>query len=123
MVALASILFLTLFVFGFGAFLLFGSYLLGPHKKQRALKSSDYECGLPKPKVKKTNIPVKYYLTAILFIIFDIEVVFIYPWAISYKDFLQHGLGLYILVAIGIFLVLFLYGLFWEIRSKALDWQ
>lgn len=82
-----------------------------------------YESGLPGQEVKTTQTPIKYYLTAILFIIFDIEIVFMYPWALSYGDFISEGLGGYALAVVGIFLGLFVFGLFWEIKSKALEWE
>ncbi|MBE8162789.1 MAG: NADH-quinone oxidoreductase subunit A [Bdellovibrionaceae bacterium] len=122
MTALFAILFLIFFVLCFGALLLGVASILGPKKSKSAIKSSSYECGLPSF-AQTNNVPVKYYLTAILFIIFDIEIVFIYPWAVAYKDFLTAGWGLYILIAMLIFIALFLYGLIWEIRSKALDWH
>lgn len=122
MTALFAILFLIFFVLCFGALLLGLAYVLGPKKSPNAIKSSAYECGLPSSE-QVNNVPVKYYLTAILFIIFDIEIIFIYPWAVAYKDFLIAGWGLYILIAMLIFIALFLYGLVWEIRSKALDWH
>lgn len=122
MTELFAILFLIFFVLCFGALLLGLAYILGPKKSTNAIKSSTYECGLPSSK-QVNNVPVKYYLTAILFIIFDIEIIFIYPWAVAYQDFLLAGWGLYILIAMLIFIALFLYSLVWEIRSKALDWH
>lgn len=122
MTALFAILFLIFFVLCFGALLLGLAYVLGPKPKANAIKSSPYECGLPSEE-QVNSVPVKYYLTAVLFIIFDVEVMFIYPWAVAYKSFLVSGWGLYILVAMLVFIVLFLYGLIWEIRSKALEWH
>lgn len=122
MTELFAILFLIFFVLCFGAMLLGLAYVLGPKKTKNAVKDSSYECGLPAPD-QVHNVPVKYYLTAVLFIIFDIEIVFIYPWAVAYKKFLVSGWGLYILISMLVFLSLFMYSLVWEIRSKALDWR
>lgn len=122
MTALFAILFLIFFVLCFGALLLGLAYVLGPKKSPSAVKGSAYECGLPSTD-QVSSVPVKYYLTAVLFIIFDVEVIFIYPWAVAYKDFLVSGWGIYILVAMLIFMAMFLYSLVWEIRSKALDWH
>ena len=125
---LLAILFLTAFILFFGFFMLKLSASLGPKKKkigteEEKVKLSPYECGLPAEDKDSTNIPVKFYLTAILFIIFDIEIIFIYPWALTFKDSLRAGQGDYTFIAMGIFLFIFIFGLFWEIASKALDWE
>lgn len=86
-------------------------------------KDSAYECGLIGTPAKSSRIPSGYYLTAILFVLFDIEIIFLYPWAIAYRDFLDTGQGLSYLMAFIIFLLLFILGLFWEIRVKALNWK
>ena len=86
-------------------------------------KDSAYECGLIGTPAQSSRIPSGYYLTAILFVLFDIEIIFLYPWAIAYRDFLDTGHGLSYLTAFIIFLLLFILGLFWEIRMKALNWK
>lgn len=92
-------------------------------RKYDAVKFENYECGLPVQEKKDTKISVKFYLTAILFIIFDIEIIFMYPWAVNFLDFIKAGQGLYVLLAMMVFIIVFVYGLFWEIKSKALDWE
>lgn len=87
------------------------------------VKQETYECGLPEQITGHSKISVKFYLTAILFILFDIEIIFMYPWALTFMDFVNSGQGLYILVAMGFFLLVFIYGLVWEIKSKALEWE
>ena len=82
-----------------------------------------YECGLPGQETNDSKVSVKFYLTAILFIIFDIEIIFMYPWAVTFLDFIKQGMGAYILGAMGVFLFLFIVGLIWEVKSKALDWS
>jgi NADH-quinone oxidoreductase subunit A len=91
--------------------------------KKTATKLESYECGLPSDTSGPTRVPIKFYLTAILFILFDIEIIFMYPWALTYGDFISSGLGLYILAAMGFFLLVFIFGLFWEVKSKALEWE
>ncbi|MDE0151117.1 MAG: NADH-quinone oxidoreductase subunit A [Bdellovibrionales bacterium] len=86
-------------------------------------KDLPYECGLIGTPAQSSRIPSGYYLTAILFVLFDIEIIFLYPWAIAYRDFLSTGDGLGYLTAFIIFLLLFILGLFWEIRVKALNWK
>ena len=86
-------------------------------------KSLPYECGLEEEEKENSRVPVQFYLTAILFILFDIEIIFLYPWALSFRDFLARGEGLEVLLAMVIFLFIFVYGLFWEIFSKSLSWK
>jgi NADH-quinone oxidoreductase subunit A len=66
---------------------------------------------------------VKFYLTAILFILFDIEIIFMYPWATTFKEFIKTGDGGTVFVSMLIFLAVFIFGLFWEVKSKALEWD
>ena len=81
------------------------------------------ECGLPTEYKKDTKVSVKYYLTAILFILFDIEIIFMYPWAVSFKDFIASGDGAFVLISMMVFIAIFIFGLFWEVKSKALEWD
>lgn len=120
---IVPILFLFVFVSLFGLALVVLTSKLGPRLKQSKVKKTAYECGLEGQSTGHTNIPVKFYLTAILFILFDIEIIFMYPWAISYKGFIESGNGLYILLGMGVFLALFIFGLFWEVKSRALEWD
>ncbi|MEO0336624.1 MAG: NADH-quinone oxidoreductase subunit A [Pseudomonadota bacterium] len=111
------------FVILFGLALVFVTGLLGPKTKQSKVKQLAYECGLEGEGAETTKVPVKFYLTAILFILFDIEIIFMYPWALAYKDFIATGRGLFIFTSMAVFLAIFIFGLFWEIRSKALEWE
>jgi NADH-quinone oxidoreductase subunit A len=121
-VPLASVLFIALFVTAFGFLILWGASKVGIVKKD-LIKDETYECGLPVEQKTDTKLSVKFYLTAILFIVFDIEIIFMYPWAVSLKSFVERGQGLYALAGMGVFLLLFIFGLWWEIRSKALEWE
>ena len=87
------------------------------------VKQESYECGIPAQEKKDTKISVKFYLTAILFIIFDIEIIFMYPWATIFKDSIASGQGLYVLISMMVFILIFIFGLFWEVKSKALEWD
>ncbi|MCB0350158.1 MAG: NADH-quinone oxidoreductase subunit A [Bdellovibrionales bacterium] len=125
---LFAVLFLLVFILIFGTVLLLVTPLLakvglGQKPKASAVKSETYECGLPEQVTGNSKISVKFYLTAILFILFDIEIIFMYPWATAFVDFVKDGHGLYILGTMGFFLLIFIYGLFWEIKSKALEWE
>ncbi|MEY4617428.1 MAG: hypothetical protein RJB66_2388 [Pseudomonadota bacterium] len=121
---LGGVIFLFIFITLFGALLLFLANRIGRRiKKTSAVKLAPYECGIPGIDKKDTKISVKFYLTAILFILFDIEIIFMYPWALTFKDFAAQSAGLYSLLAMGIFLLVFIFGLFWEVKSKALEWE
>ena len=95
------------------------SVLIGPGRKNRA-KYDSYECGIqptPQP-IGGGRFPVKYYVIAMLFIVFDIEIVFLYPWAVTY-----HQLGLFGVIAIISFIVTVLVAYFYVKRRGGLDWD
>jgi NADH-quinone oxidoreductase subunit A len=93
------------------------SAIIGPKRYNRA-KLEAYECGIePTPHAVAGRFPVKYYLVAMTFIIFDIEVVFLYPWAVAFTE-----LGAYGLVAMLAFIVLITVPLVYEWRRGGLDW-
>jgi NADH-quinone oxidoreductase subunit A len=120
---LVPVLVLAVFVALFGAGLMFLASLFGAKGSKTKTHLDSYECGVEVAHTTTTKIPIKYYLTAILFILFDIEIIFMYPWALAYGDYIDSGLGLYILGAMGLFLAVFIFGLFWEIKSRALEWE
>lgn len=120
---LVAILVLSTVVLIFGAGILFLVSLVGPKRVRDSVKMMPYECGIPGQETKDSKISIKFYLTAILFILFDIEIIFMYPWALSYGDFIAHGHGLHVLIAMGVFIAVFVFGLFWEVKSRALEWE
>jgi NADH-quinone oxidoreductase subunit A len=121
---LGGVIFLFIFISIFGALLLFIASRIGSRIKSATdVKMAPYECGIPGIEKKDTKISVKYYLTAILFILFDIEIIFMYPWALTFKDFIASSMGMYSLLSMGFFLLVFIFGLFWEVKSKALEWE
>ena len=83
----------------------FFSVKLGSGIKDR-VKFQTYECGLPSEEKRDTKVSVKFYLTAILFILFDIEIIFMYPWALTFQDFLGTTDGVAAFSAMMIFLVI-----------------
>ena len=121
---LGGVIFLTVFIACFGTLLIFLARKTGGGlQKGHGVKFDPYECGIPGQDKKDTKISVKFYLTAILFILFDIEIIFMYPWAITFRDFIQSGTGWVVFGSMMIFLLVFIFGLFWEIKSKALEWD
>jgi NADH-quinone oxidoreductase subunit A len=108
------------------AFTLFSvgaSQLVGPKRYNRA-KMDAYECGIePSPEpVGGGRFPVKFYLTAMLFIIFDIEIIFLYPWAVSYNQLLG-SLGIFAFVEMILFIVTVFIAYAYVWRRGGLDWD
>jgi NADH-quinone oxidoreductase subunit A len=121
---LGGVIFLTLFIAVFGVGLIYLARATGfKNKRNPLVKMDPYECGIPGEDKKDTKVSVKFYLTAILFILFDIEIIFMYPWAVNFNEFISNGVGGYVFVSMLFFLAVFIFGLFWEVKSKALDWE
>jgi len=99
------------------------SFFFAPKVQNSSTKTGAYECGIQAHEKANRPISVKFFLTAILFILFDIEIVFLYPFALAYREILELKQAVGILTGMGIFLLLFIYGLWWEIKSKALNWK
>lgn len=92
------------------------AFIIRP-KKPNPVKSSTYECGLETIGETWVQFRVQYYIYALVFVIFDIETVFLYPWAVAYNK-----LGLFALVEMFIFLVILFGGLIYAWRKGALEW-
>lgn len=122
---LGFLILLAIVIF-FGSSLVYLTSKIGPKPSVEAgssrTKGKPYECGLESVTPKGKKISVDYYLTGILFVLFDIEIVFLYPWAVAYKEFIKEGVGLYAFIGLLVFLFIFTLGLVWEIKSKALKW-
>jgi NADH-quinone oxidoreductase subunit A len=97
------------------------SHLLGQRFRRNAIKDTAYECGVLSDGSTHTRFSVKFYVTAMLFILFDIEVVFLIPWTFVYRDFLAHHIA--ILCPILFFLGVLVLGLLYEVRKGALEWE
>jgi len=100
----------------FAAISLFMSRLLAPRRSTTA-KRAPYESGILPARDNPSRFPVHFYLVAMMFIVFDIEIIFLYPWAVIYRD-----LGVFGLVAIVLFAVPVIVGLVYEIANGGLDW-
>jgi len=115
-----------LLLFLFGAMvtggLMLASHLLGPHKKSRE-KGLPYECGIDPEEAPRHPLNVKFYLVAMLFIVFDIEVVFLFPWAVLFKEFVSEGMGMFLFVEMAVFLGVLVVGLLYIYRRRALEWE
>ena len=97
------------------------SWLLRPHNPQPA-KLETYECGEPPTGSAWINFNIRFYLVALIFVIFDVEVAFIYPVTVVYKSWVQRGQGLYALGEISIFLGILVVGLIYVWVKRDLEW-
>lgn len=96
------------------------SFLLGKKVKDK-VKESPYECGITPTGSARERFSVKYYLVGIVFILFDIEAIFLYPWANVYRE-LVHEAGMFPFVEMLLFIVVVLAGFFYVWKKGALDW-
>ena len=85
------------------------------------IKDTAYECGVKGEGIVHTRFSVKFYVTAMLFLLFDIEVVFLIPWTFVYRDFLANNIA--ILSPMMFFLFVLVLGLFYEVKKGALSWD
>ena len=101
---------------GFGVFTVFVSHLLGRPRPDPA-KGSVYECGMPAVGTARERFPIKFYLVCMLFILFDVDAAFLYPWALVFRQ-----LGLNGLVEMTVFVALLGGGFVYAWKVGALDW-
>jgi NADH-quinone oxidoreductase subunit A len=112
----------VIIVLGFGISTLLISVLLGKSAKRTPAKDMPYECGMVPKGEAQPRFSVKFYLIAMLFILFDIEVVFLYPWAVNFKEMIQtHGSGIF--WSMMGFLTLVTMGYVYAIKKGVLDWK
>ncbi|HYC85402.1 MAG TPA: NADH-quinone oxidoreductase subunit A [Chryseosolibacter sp.] len=101
---------------GFVAVTMVVTHWLGPKRKTK-IKLESFECGIESKGNARVPFHIKYFLVAILFVLFDVEVIFMYPWAVNFQE-----LGVQGFVEMIIFVVLLLTGFFYIIKKKALEW-
>ncbi len=102
---------------GFIVFTMFVTHAIGP-KRNSELKDAPFECGIDSEGDARTPISIKYFLTAILFVLFDVEVIFMYPWAVNFKK-----LGWFGFAEMVVFLTLLMAGFYYIIRKGVLSWE
>ena len=107
-----------LLAFGLG---LAGS-LLGP-KHPSASKSEPFECGVPNTGTIGERYSVRFFLTAVLFLLFDVEAVFLFPWATVFREFVKNGFGFFLFFEMTFFLGILLLGWFYVWKKGALKWE
>jgi len=102
---------------GFVVTTMVATHLLGPRRKTK-IKLDSFECGIEAQGNARLPFSIKYFLVAILFVLFDVEVIFMYPWAVNFKE-----LGMRGIIEVFSFIVLLLVGFYYMMSKKALKWE
>ena len=121
----APILILLVVSLGLGLIILWISNSIGP-RKPNPVKTQTYESGMTAIGASRQRMPIRFYLVATLFILFDIEVIYLYPWAVRFRELAApppEGLGAGALVGMGVFLGVLLIGFVHVWRAGALQWD
>ena len=111
------ILLMFLVALGFVVFAMVATHALGPKRKTK-IKLDSFECGIEAQGNARLPFSVKYFLVAILFVLFDVEVIFMYPWAVNFKE-----LGMLGVIKMFSFIALLLIGFYYMLSKKALKWE
>lgn len=96
--------------------------LLGP-RRPRALKQDAYECGMPQGEGVDHRLPIHFYTVAVLFMIFDVELVFLYPWAAWFGSQVSREVRLYGFAAMAVFFLALVVGYLYELWRGGLEWE
>jgi NADH-quinone oxidoreductase subunit A len=102
---------------GFVVFTMVLTHSIGPKRKTK-IKLDTFECGIESKDNARMPFSIKYFLVAILFVLFDVEVIFMYPWAVNFKE-----LGITGIIEMFSFVILLLVGFYYMIAKKALTWE
>ncbi|GAB2764691.1 NADH-quinone oxidoreductase subunit A [Rhabdobacter roseus] len=102
---------------GFIVLTMIVTHRIGPSRKSK-MKDDPFECGIEVKGDARTPISVKYFLVAILFVLFDVEVIFMYPWAVNFQN-----LGMLGFIEMLVFMALLLSGFYYIIRKGVLEWE
>ncbi len=114
-------LYQILWAAGIAALIIGASHFFGQRAARNRIKDTAYECGVPGRGLVHARFSVKFYVTAMLFILFEIEVIFLIPWTFIYREFLANHIP--VLLPMLFFLGLLVLGLIYEARKGALDWE
>ena len=111
------ILLMFIVALGFVVTTMIASHWLGTKRKTK-IKLDSFECGIESEGNARLPFAIKYFLVAILFVLFDIEVIFMYPWAVNFKE-----LGMLGVIEVFTFIILLLVGFYYMLSKKALNWE
>lgn len=116
------LLLMILMAAGLALTLLKAAEFFGPKRPNR-IKTAAYESGMDPIGTARERYSIKFYLVAMIFIVFDVEVVFLYPWAVSFQQFLASGAGIGVSVVMLIFVIVLAIGLLYDIKKGGLDFN
>ena len=108
---------------GFVAFTMILTHLIGPNRKTTDVKLTAFESGIAVVGNARQPFSIKYFVVAILFVLFDVEVIFMYPWAVNFREMVSERNGMETLIEMFIFMGTLLLGFIYIIKKKALDWE
>ncbi|WCL48199.1 NADH-quinone oxidoreductase subunit A [Leptospira sp. GIMC2001] len=106
---------------GFSAIILVLAFILNPRKSSKP--ADTFECGVEYYGDARSLFNIKFYMVAVLFILFDIEAVFLFPWAVNLISFKQAGLGTFLFLEMIVFLAVLIVGLYYVWKKGALEWD
>jgi len=112
----------SLVALGFVALVLIVVPRLGPRRKS-AKKGENFESGIESVGNARMPVSIKYLMTAILFVLFDVEVIFFYPYAVNFQYFKEAGIGMQGFLAVLMFVGVFLIGFYYVLRKGAFEWE
>ena len=115
-----AVIFVFILAAGFAGLLLVLTHLVGPRIKDK-IKLSPYESGVDPVAPTHTRLNIRYFIVALVFIVFDIEIVFLYPWAVVFRDFIAQSP--FILYEMLFFLVVLLFGYVYVWRKGVFEWE
>ncbi len=107
---------------GFIVVMMVVSHLLGP-KRKTSDKLINFESGIPAVGNARQPMGIKYFLVAILFVLFDVEVIFFYPYAVNFRYFIAQQIGTDVFLEVVLFVAFFLCGFIYIVKKGALDWE
>lgn len=121
-VAYIPVFLFALVVLSFPVLTLLVFKLIRPESRGEPAKLQPYECGIPAESNARGRYSARFYVVAMLFVIFDVETIFLFPWAILYRSWIIGHRGAFALISMFIFLGIFLIGYIWLYKKGALDW-
>lgn len=120
--AYIPVLVFALIVLSFPVLALLIFKLIRPESRGGPAKFQPYECGVPPESNARGRYSARFYVVAMLFVIFDVETIFLFPWAILYRSWLAQHSGAFALISMFVFLGILLVGYVWLYMKGALDW-
>jgi len=120
--AYLPVLIYAVLVMAFPAVTLILAKLIRPDSTSTGPKLEPYECGIASEGHSRGRYSVRFYIIAMLFVVFDVETMFLFPWAILYRSWVMAHMGLFALVSMFVFLGILLVGYVWLYKKGALEW-